>query len=104
MSCRLGESRRKLEPCSIVILGASGDLTSRKLIPALYNLLSDGLLSKDFAIVGFARKEMSTEQFRAELNADMPKFATGKLDPSGEGEIGIVEGGLVGPAAAAVFE
>src|SRR5882762_9031790 len=72
---------RQGDPCVMVVFGASGDLTKRKLIPALYNLAKDGLLSKDFAMVGFARKEMSTEQFREELNADMPKFATSKLDP-----------------------
>ena len=43
------------DPCSLVICGASGDLTKRKLNPALYNLANDHLLSSQFAIVGFAR-------------------------------------------------
>ena len=43
------------DPCVMVIFGASGDLTKRKLIPALYNLAKDNLLSKEFAVVGIAR-------------------------------------------------
>jgi glucose-6-phosphate 1-dehydrogenase len=48
------------DPCVMVIFGASGDLTKRKLIPALYNLTRENLLSKEFAVVGCARREMST--------------------------------------------
>lgn len=53
-------------PCSIVILGASGDLARRKLLPALYNLEScgEGLLPPETAILGFARTRMTTEEFR----------------------------------------
>src|SRR5258708_5111931 len=72
---------RIADPCAMVIYGAAGDLTKRKLIPALYNLASDGLLSKEFAVVGFARREMTTDEFRAQLDADGAKFATTKLDP-----------------------
>jgi len=71
---------RKTGPCAMVIFGASGDLTSRKLVPALYNLAKDGLLARDFAIVGMARHEMDSEQFRQEIARKMRKFATGKLD------------------------
>jgi glucose-6-phosphate 1-dehydrogenase len=52
----------------VVIFGASGDLTQRKLVPALYNLRHDGLLPDGFALVGFARREKSDEQFRAEMH------------------------------------
>src|SRR5713226_10315291 len=69
------------DPCVMVIFGASGDLTKRKLIPALYNLSKDNLLSKDFALVGVARNEMSTEQFRDMINKEIGDFATTKLDP-----------------------
>ena len=51
------------EPQSIVIFGASGDLTRRKLLPALYHLFAEGLLPESFAIVGFSRTEMTDEQF-----------------------------------------
>jgi glucose-6-phosphate 1-dehydrogenase len=54
----------RAQPAVIVIFGASGDLTKRKLIPSLYNLAAYGLLSPDTAIVGVARREMSLEAFR----------------------------------------
>ncbi len=72
---------RVADPCTMVIYGAYGDLTKRKLIPALYNLAHDGLLSKDFAVIGVARKELAEEQFRAQLAEEMPKFATAKVQP-----------------------
>src|SRR5437660_4485088 len=69
------------DPCVMVVFGASGDLTKRKLIPALYNLAKDNLLSKDFALVGIARNEMNTDQFREMINKEIGDFATTKLDP-----------------------
>ncbi len=73
---REGLSARAVpQPCSIVIFGATGDLTNRKLIPALYNLAADGDLPPAVAIVGFARREKSDEQFRAELEKATRKFS-----------------------------
>jgi glucose-6-phosphate 1-dehydrogenase len=69
------------DPCIMVIFGASGDLTKRKLIPALYNLAKDNLLSKDFALVGFARNELSSEQFRDMIGKEIGDYATTKVDP-----------------------
>ncbi len=63
------------QPCSIVIFGATGDLTHRKLIPALYNLAADGDLPPAVAIVGFARREKSDDQFRSELEEATRKFS-----------------------------
>jgi glucose-6-phosphate 1-dehydrogenase len=63
-------------PCVMVIFGASGDLTKRKLIPALCNLAGDGLLSKQFAVVGFSGNDFTTESFRKMLSEEVPKFAT----------------------------
>jgi glucose-6-phosphate 1-dehydrogenase len=60
---------RTAAPCTIVIFGASGDLTQRKLVPALYNLRRDGLLPGACALVGFARRTKSDEQFRDEMHA-----------------------------------
>ncbi|HET7076232.1 MAG TPA: glucose-6-phosphate dehydrogenase, partial [Chloroflexia bacterium] len=57
------------EPCTIVIFGATGDLTQRKLLPALYNLALDGLLPGAFNIVGVARRPKTDEQFRKEMLA-----------------------------------
>ncbi len=68
----------KPEPATIVIFGASGDLTKRKLIPALYQLVLDGLLAKGTRIVGFARREKSHEQFRAEIEEALVEFARSK--------------------------
>ncbi len=53
-----------LPPCALVIFGASGDLTARKLVPALYNLAVDRMLPEDFAVIGLATRELSTEAFR----------------------------------------
>src|ERR1700733_4878712 len=69
------------DPCTMVIFGASGDLTKRKLIPALYNLAKDNLLSREFALVGFARPEMSSEQFRDKCGEEIAQFATDQIDP-----------------------
>jgi glucose-6-phosphate 1-dehydrogenase len=69
------------DPCVMVIFGASGDLTRRKLIPALYNLAKSQLLSRDFAVVGISRSPMSSEDYRKKVSEDMKKFATGDVDP-----------------------
>ena len=55
------------EPCTLVIFGATGDLTRRKLIPALYNLAADGNLPSSLAVVCFARRDKTSEGFREEL-------------------------------------
>jgi len=68
------------DPCTMVIFGASGDLTRRKLIPALYNLASQQLLSREFCLVGVGRAAMSTDDARAKLLEDFKQFATGPVD------------------------
>lgn len=73
---------RRSDPCLMVIFGASGDLTKRKLIPALYNLAAENLLARDFAIIGFAYNDQSTESFRAQLSKDIQTFATSPVDPN----------------------
>ena len=62
---------KETSPCTMVIFGASGDLTTRKLVPSLYNLDRDGLLPPGFSIVGYGRTAMSHEQFRQELRKAM---------------------------------
>jgi len=59
--------RKADEPCTIVIFGASGDLTSRKLIPALYHLYLDGQMPDSFRVVGFARRDKTDESWRTEM-------------------------------------
>ena len=68
-------------PCVMVIFGATGDLTKRKLIPALCNLAQDDVLPKQFAIIGFAANDFDTASFRKMLSEEIPKFASAPLDP-----------------------
>ncbi len=63
-------------PCGMVIFGAQGDLTKRKLIPALYNLASGKLLAEEFAVVGIGREALTDDAFRERLRADLNEFAT----------------------------
>ncbi len=73
--CRLDIQRKSVAPCSIVIFGASGDLTARKLIPALYQLFKERQLPTAFRIIGFARREKTDESFRAELREALDRFS-----------------------------
>lgn len=71
----IGRPKRNVAPCILVIFGATGDLTARKLLPALYNLARDGQLPGHFACVGFARREKSHEDFRKEMFDAINKFS-----------------------------
>ncbi|HEX6641732.1 MAG TPA: glucose-6-phosphate dehydrogenase, partial [Thermoanaerobaculia bacterium] len=53
------------DPCTAIILGAAGDLTKRKLLPALYSLARENLLSPDFRVLGISREPLGTDGFRA---------------------------------------
>jgi glucose-6-phosphate 1-dehydrogenase len=66
--------RRTPDPCALVIFGASGDLTKRKLFPALYSLALRRLLPEKFGIVGVARSEESDDQFREAMKAGVQEF------------------------------
>lgn len=71
------------ESCIVVIFGATGDLTARKLMPALYNLAREGQLPGHFACVGFARRPKTHEQFRAEMEEAIQHFSrSSSVDPS----------------------
>ncbi len=63
------------EPCIMVICGATGDLTERKLAPALYNLMLGGFLPPEFTVVGFARRDLTSEQFRDHLRDGIDRFS-----------------------------
>ena len=63
------------DPCVMVIFGATGDLTKRKLFPALYNLARDGHLPENFAIVGVGRQEMLSDEFRDQIMENLKEFA-----------------------------
>jgi glucose-6-phosphate 1-dehydrogenase len=96
-------SARPGDPCVMVIFGASGDLTKRKLIPALYNLAKDHLLAQEFALIGYARAGITTDEFRAKIRDEIQQFATTKVDPDLwhwlERHIYYVSGGFDDPQA-----
>jgi glucose-6-phosphate 1-dehydrogenase len=80
---RSGLRSREIDPCVVVIFGVTGDLTHRKLVPALYNLSLDGLLPATFGLVGFARRPVTDEAFREDLKGTTEKFSRRKpLDPA----------------------
>lgn len=70
------------DPCVMVIFGASGDLTRRKLLPALYNLAKGNLLSREFAVIGVALDQLTTDEFRQQVSAHFHEYATGEVDPA----------------------
>src|SRR5258706_16110053 len=72
---RINEPRRQVDPCSIVIFGASGDLTARKLIPAFYQLFNEKQMPPDFRIIGFARREKTDDSWRQELHEALKQFS-----------------------------
>lgn len=69
---------KSAESCILVIFGATGDLTARKLIPALYNLAKEGQLPGHFACVGFARRPKTHEEFRQEMVEALNEFSRSK--------------------------
>ncbi|WP_132144692.1 glucose-6-phosphate dehydrogenase [Luteibacter rhizovicinus] len=74
------------DPCTVVIFGASGDLTSRLVVPALYNMRRTGLLSDDFAIVGVNHGKLADATWKRNLRGALERYVgnagagTGKLD------------------------
>ncbi len=72
---------RGVPPTVIVIFGASGDLTARKLVPAIYNLGLDNLLPSDFYLIGFGRKAIQDEAFREMTQTDVQKYSRRPLHP-----------------------
>ena len=76
--CKPNETRKTVTPCSIVIFGASGDLTSRKLIPALYHLYKEKQMPPEFRIIGFARRDKTDDSWRQELREALDQFSRTK--------------------------
>src|SRR5436305_14235183 len=74
------EQARPGDRCIMMIFGASGDLTRRKLLPALYNLGRNKLLPHEFAILGFAKDELSEEEFRKRVREDIREYAGAPAD------------------------
>jgi glucose-6-phosphate 1-dehydrogenase len=72
------KSSKVTDPCVLVIFGATGDLTARKLMPAIYNLALDAQLPSHFACVGFARRQKTNEAFREEMHKAVSNFSRTK--------------------------
>src|SRR2546422_336038 len=66
--------RRTPDPCALVIFGASGDLTHKKLFPALYSLAFRRLLPERFAVIGVARTEDTDEEFKAQMKEAVQEY------------------------------
>ena len=73
--CAEEESREAMPPCAFVLFGATGDLTRRKIVPALFSLHQQGLLPEKFVVVAFARRDKDDASFRNELRAAVQEFA-----------------------------
>ncbi len=66
------------DPCTVVIFGARGDLTRRKLVPALHNVMVDGALPDRFAVLGLSRVSISADAFRKEMHESTGEFSRRK--------------------------
>jgi glucose-6-phosphate 1-dehydrogenase len=76
------QMRRTAEPCVLTIFGASGDLTRRKLFPALYSLAYRRLLPERFGLLGVARTEGTDDEFRERMREAVEEFARDEFDPA----------------------
>src|SRR5438045_7573660 len=65
---------RRVPPCAIVIFGANGDLTKRKLIPALYRLAYERRLPRTVSIIGTSRTRMGDDEFRSKMHDSVKQF------------------------------
>ena len=86
---------RKTPPTIIVIFGASGDLTARKLVPAIFNLSKDELLPKRCFLIGYGRSKISDEEFKDDIKsaldgADIVFIAAGLGGGTGTGAAAII--------------
>src|SRR5215472_17047391 len=75
-------ARRKGDSCILVIFGGAGDLTKRKLIPALCNLAEQGFLPPQFALIAATYTDFTTETFRQQLTEEIKSFALRPIDPA----------------------
>src|SRR5512136_446071 len=77
-----GQHPPPVGPCAMVIFGASGDLTKRKLVPALYHLAREKLLPDSFAVVGVATSELGSDAFRERMSSEARGHVSGGPDPA----------------------
>jgi glucose-6-phosphate 1-dehydrogenase len=86
------------DACVIVIFGASGDLTHRKLMPSLFYLQASGVLSKPYCVIGVGRSPMSDEEFRNSIRRTLPPAAEGKQITDFLGRLTYLKGDPADPA------
>jgi glucose-6-phosphate 1-dehydrogenase len=95
------DGRREAPPCMVVALGARGDLSRRKLLPALYHLALDGLLPPSVTILGLARQELDDTSFRENVRRDLAE--SGNVEPESwrrfSERLFYVQGDLLDPAS-----
>src|SRR3954469_16545780 len=77
-----GLERLPVHPTTLVIFGATGDLSKRKLLPALYNLAHEGALPERFNLIGVSRGELTDEQFQQEAREAIKEFSRRESDPT----------------------
>src|SRR5205807_4346746 len=82
MAAKTLSSHRKADPCILVIFGGAGDLTKRKLVPALCNLAEQGFLPQQFGLVVVSYTDLTTESLRELLTEDIKTFALRPVDPA----------------------
>ncbi len=70
----MSDNHKTADPCVMIIFGATGDLTKRKLFPALYNLAKDDFLPHSFAVIGVGRQEMTSAEFKKQMIANLREF------------------------------
>src|SRR5688500_2049764 len=70
------------EPCTIVVFGATGDLTGRKILPAIYNLRRAGLLPAETSLVGYSRRPFTDDQFREMMRKSADQYSRIKVEPA----------------------
>ena len=97
-------SSRITDPCSVVFFGASGDLTKRMLMPAMWNLRLNDILPENYAIVGFSRSKFSDDEFRELMRKSIEEFSRSGApkDPLWNDfakHVSYVSGGFDDPAA-----
>src|SRR3954467_9434036 len=69
----VSSTRERADPCTMVICGALGDLSRRKLLPAIYQLMAEHLVDPGFAVLGVGREGMNDDEFRKQMREALDK-------------------------------
>ncbi len=83
-----------MEPCTLVLFGASGDLAQRMVMPAIFRLARRGLLSPEFRLIGYARSKMTDDEFRAQIRKAVMREAVMREAGAGDEDCSPVTDGV----------